>query len=77
MKKKSNIKLDKKTGHVLEVPTTKQVREKVKEIREQKAVTIKQTEAEKNFDKVQKVIDRMHAKANLPRILTMIRRKYL
>lgn len=77
MKKKSNLKLDKKTGHVLEVPTTKQVREKVKEIREQKAVTIKQTEAEKNFDKVQKVIDRMHAKANLPKILTMIRRKYL
>lgn len=77
MKKKSNLKLDKKTGHLLSIPSTKEVREKVKAAREQQAVTIHETEAEKNYSKVQKVIDRMHAKAKLPNILTMIRRKYL
>ena len=78
MKNKSNLKLDKKTGHLLEVPTSKEVRDKVRKNRQQdQAVTIHQTKAEKNFDKVQKIIDRMHAKAKLPKILTMIRRKYL
>lgn len=69
-KQKPRYKLDKKTGHLLEVPTKKQVRENVKKIREQKKndqlpqspVTIHETQAEKNFKKVQKVIDRMHAK---------------
>ena len=32
---KSNYKLDKKTGHLLEIPSRKQVREHVKKIREQ------------------------------------------
>ena len=31
---KTRYKLDKKTGHLLEVPTKKQVRENVKKIRE-------------------------------------------
>ena len=75
--KAKNLRLDKKTGHLLEVPTTKQVRQKVKETREKQAVTVKETEADKNFKKVQKVIDRMHAKAHLPKILSMARRKYL
>lgn len=77
---KSNYKLDKKTGHLLEVPSKKQVREHVKKIREQESqapVTIHETQAEKNFNKVQKVIDRMHAKAKLPDFLTMVRHKFL
>ncbi len=81
MKTKSNLKFDKKTGHVLEKPTSKQVREHVKKLREeekaQKTVTIRETESDKNFKKVQKVLDRMHAKAHLPKFLTMARRKYL
>ena len=32
---------------------------------------------EKNFKKVQKVIDRMHAKAKLPDFLSMARHKFL
>ena len=70
-KQKTRYRLDKKTGHLLEIPSKKQVRENVKKIREQKGkdqlpqspVTIHETQAEKNFQKVQKVIDRMHAKA--------------
>ena len=83
---KSNLKLDKKTGHLLEVPSSKQVREQVKKAREaqqakgvdkNKVYTVHDTEADKNFHKVQKLIDRMHAKAHLPKFLTMARRKYL
>ena len=64
---KSNYKLDKKTGHLLEVPSKKQVREHVKKVREQTSqepqqpITVHETQADKNFNKVQKVIDRMHA----------------
>lgn len=78
-KTNSNLKLDKKTGHLLEVPSSKQVRERVRQVRKEKqdqAITIKETEADKNFKKVQKVIDRMHAKAHLPKFLTMARRAY-
>lgn len=80
---KSNYKLDKKTGHLLEVPSKKQVRRHVRKVREQKckepqkAVTVKETEADRNFNRVQKVIDRMHAKAKLPDFLAMARRKFL
>lgn len=35
-KQKTRYRLDKKTGHLLEVPTKKQVRENVKKIREEK-----------------------------------------
>lgn len=56
-KAKPRYKLDKKTGHLLEIPSKKQVRENVKKIREQKGkdqlpkspVTIHETQAEKNF----------------------------
>ena len=64
---KSNYKLDKKTGHLLEVPSRKQVREHVKKIREQQTqepqapITLHETQAEKNFKKV----------------LTMARKKFL
>ena len=80
---KSNYKLDKKTGHLLEVPSKKQVREHVKKLREQKAqepqqpITVHETQADKNFKKVQKVLDRMHAKAKLPDFLSMARHKLL
>ena len=80
---KSNYKLDKKTGHLLEVPSRKQVREHVKKIREQQTqepqdpITLHETQADKNFKKVQKVLDRMHAKAKLPDFLTMARKKFL
>ena len=76
---KSNYKLDKKTGHLLEVPSRKQVREHVKKVREhqsqesQDPITPHETQADKNFKKVQKVLDRMHAKAKLPDFLTMAR----
>ena len=84
-KQKTRYRLDKKTGHLLEIPSKKQVRENVKKIREQKGkdqlpqspVTIHETQAEKNFKKVQKVIDRMHAKAKLPDFLSMARHKFL
>ena len=84
-KQKTRYKLDKKTGHLLEIPSKNQVRENVKKIREQKGkdqlpqspVTIHETQAEKNFKKVQKVIDRMHAKAKLPDFLSMNRHKFL
>lgn len=84
-KQKPRYRLDKKTGHLLEIPSKKQVRENVKKIREQKgngqlpqsSVTIHETQAEKNFKKVQKVIDRMHAKAKLPDFLSMARHKFL
>ncbi len=85
--KETSYKLDKKTGHLLEVPNKKQVRGQVKRMREknakkpqqkpQQAVTIHETQADKNFKKVQKVIDRMHAKAKLPDFLTMARKKFL
>lgn len=84
--KKSNCKLDKKTGHLLEVPDKKQVRGHVRKLRQQKAkrpqpsqepITIKETQADKNFKKVQRVIDRMHAKAKLPDFLSMARKKFL
>lgn len=80
---KSNYKLDKKTGHLLEVPSKKQVREHVKKVREQTSqepqqpITVHETQADKNFNKVQKVIDRMHAKAKLPDFLHMARKKFL
>lgn len=35
-KQKPRYKLDKKTGHLLEIPSKKQVRENVKKIREEK-----------------------------------------
>lgn len=35
-KQKTRYRLDKKTGHLLEIPSKKQVRENVKKIREQK-----------------------------------------
>lgn len=79
----SNYKLDKKTGHLLEVPSKKQVRRHVRKVREQKsqepqqAITVHETQADKNFNRVQKVIDRMHAKAKLPDFLSMARRKFL
>lgn len=82
-KQKTRYRLDKKTGHLLEIPSKKQVRENVKKIREEKnqlpqsPVTIHETQAEKNFKKVQKVIDRMHAKAKLPDFLSMARHKFL
>lgn len=85
-KEKPNYKIDKKTGHVLEVPTSKQVREKVKKAREKKTADAKTEEQpqqqkkvfnKKAFDKMQAVIDRMHAKAKLPDCLTMANRKYL
>ena len=75
---KSNYKLDKKTGHLLEIPSKKQVREHVKKVREKKTeqaqapITVHETQADKNFKKVQKVIDRMHAKAKLPDFLSMV-----
>lgn len=80
------LKLDKKTGHVLEVPTTKQVRDRVKKLRQEQpqpeaqpstVKVVEETEADRNFKKVQKVIDRMHAKAKLPKILRMARHKFL
>lgn len=82
---KTRYRLDKKTGHLLEIPSKKQVRENVKKIREQKGngqlplspVTIHETQAEKNFKKVQKVIDRMHEKAKLPDFLSMAQHKFL
>ena len=80
---KSNYKLDKKTGHLLEVPSKKQVREHVKKVREQTSqepqqpITVHETQADKNFNKVQKVLDRMHAKAKLPDFLHMARKKFL
>lgn len=80
---KSNYKLDKKTGHLLEVPSKKQVREHVKKVREQTSqepqqpITVHETQADKNFKNVQKVLDRMHAKAKLPDFLHMARKKFL
>ena len=39
-KQKTRYRLDKKTGHLLEIPSKKQVRENVKKIREQKGKEI-------------------------------------
>lgn len=74
-------KLDKKTGHLLEVPSKKQVRNRVKEVRQGEASARKEEEPKKvfhkdAFDRVQKMIDRLHAKAKLPDKLIMARRNY-
>ena len=63
-KQKTRYRLDKKTGHLLEIPSKKQVRENVKKIREQKGkdqlpqspVTIHETQADKsNYTTIQEV----------------------
>lgn len=80
--KSSKYRLDKKTGHLLETPSKEQVRKHVKEIRKKEASAHKKQEEPKKvfhkeaFDRVQKMIDRLHAKAKLPDSLTMARRKY-
>lgn len=81
-RKRTNLKLDKKTGHLLEVPTSKQVRQSARELRQKKPQQQKTSEEPKKvfhkeaFDRVQKLIDQMHAKAKLPEFLVMARRKY-
>lgn len=74
--------LDKKTGHLLEKPSKKQVRERVKELRQKEASTKEEEKPKKvfhkeAFDRVQKMIDHLHAKAKLPEKLVMARRNYL
>lgn len=76
-------KLDKKTGHLLEVPSKDQVRERVKEVRQKEASSERKPEEPKKvfhkdaFDRVQKMIDHLHAKAKLPESLVMARHDYL
>lgn len=82
MEQKKNFKVDKKTGHLLEVPSSKQVRKNVRKIREKEARKDEKPQPKKvfhkdAFDKVQKMIEHLHAKAKLPDILTMARRNYL
>lgn len=80
--KKSKYKLDRKTGHLLEVPSSKEVRQNVRRIRQAQSEETEKPQPKKVFhksayDKVQKVIDHLHAKAHLPSYLTMARRKFL
>lgn len=73
-KQKPRYRLDKKTGHLLEVPTKKQVRENVKKIREQKGkdqlpqspVTIHETQAEKNFKRFRRSSTACTPRRNCP-----------
>ena len=89
---KANYKIDKKTGHVLEIPTKKQVRATVKQLRDKRSKTDHQASTEtktnkqekpkkifdkEGFDRMGEIIKRMHQKAKLPDFLLMARRKYL